>query len=404
MKYPSRYDVAIIGGGIVGLATAMALVSRLGLDLIVLEAEDRLAVHQTGNNSGIIHSGLYYRPGSLKANNCKVGREALYRFCIEHGIPHERCGKVVVASSKSQLKTLNILERNGLANGLEGLKRITPKEIREHEPHVSGIAGLWVPETGIVDFVQVTEKFAQIIRDAGSEISTNSHVVSVRRESQGLVLKTATEEVFARNIINCGGLQSDRIARMCGLKPGIRIIPFRGEYYELDPSKCHLIRNLIYPVSDLQFPFLGVHFTRTIKGRVDIGPNAILAFKREGYERFNFSPRDAFETFTFPGIFRLSLKHWKIGLSEHIRSFSKRIFVKTIQKLLPEIKMNDLRLGGAGVRAQALDQNGSLVDDFRIVEANRMIHVLNAPSPAATASISIGQSIAKMAERKFLLK
>ena len=398
---PTSFDVTIIGGGIVGTATAMALSARPGRSVLVLEAEDRLAAHQTGNNSGVIHSGLYYKPGSLKAANCVAGREAMYRFCQEHGLPHERCGKIVVATREDELPRLANLEQRGGANGLEGMKRLTPEEIREREPHVTGIAGLWVPQTGIVDYIAVTAKFAQIVRDAGGEIRLSSRVLAVRRNGPELVLETASGEVRTRNLINCAGLQCDRVARMCGVEPGVKIVPFRGEYYEIAPARHHLIRNLVYPVPDPQFPFLGVHFTRMVKGGVEAGPNAVLAFKREGYTKTSFSLRDTFETFTYGGALRMFSKHWKMGLGEFQRSFNKKAFLKALQRLLPELRLEDLSPGGAGVRAQAVAPDGGLVDDFKIVEADRMIHVLNAPSPAATASISIGQAIAQMAEESF---
>ncbi len=393
------FDVAIIGGGIVGTATAMALTATAGRSVIVLEAEDRLAAHQTGNNSGVIHSGLYYKPGSLKANNCVAGREAMYRFCAEHGIPNERCGKIVVATDESELPRLKNLEERGGANGLDGLRRLSPEEIREHEPHIAGIAGLWIPQTGIVNYTKVTEAFAGIVRDRGGELRTGARVIGAQRSAGEIILEMAGGEVAARNLINCAGLQSDRVARLCGVEPGVKIIPFRGEYYELAPSSHHLIRHLVYPVPDPQFPFLGVHFTRSIDGGVEAGPNAVLAFKREGYTKTSFSLRDTVETFTYSGALRMFSKHWKMGLGEFQRSYSKRRFLRALQRLLPELTMEDLKPGGAGVRAQAVAPDGGIIDDFRIVEAERMIHVLNAPSPAATASISIGQSIAQMAEK-----
>lgn len=401
MQESGLYDVAVIGGGIVGVATAMALVSKPDRSVVVLEAESRLAAHQTGNNSGVIHSGLYYKPGSLKARNCTEGREAMYRFCAEQGIACERCGKVVVATSPEELPALDRLEERGRANGLEGIQRLTPEAIREREPHVTGLAGLWVPTTGIVDYTEVTEAFARVVREGGGEIRTLARVTAVRREAGGLVLETAQGVVRTRHLVNCAGLQSDRVARLCGVEPGVRIVPFRGEYYELAPEKQGLIRNLVYPVPDPQFPFLGVHFTRMIRGGVEAGPNAVLAFKREGYKKTSFSLRDTFETFTYPGALRLFAKHWRMGLGEFYRSFSKRAFVRALQKLLPEIGINDLEPGGAGVRAQAVGPDGAPIDDFQIVEAERMVHVLNAPSPAATASISIGRILAGLAEKNF---
>jgi L-2-hydroxyglutarate oxidase len=395
------YDVAIIGGGIVGLATAMNLISRRPLSLIVLEAENQLAAHQTGHNSGVIHSGLYYKPGSLKAKNCVEGRESMYRFCQEHGIAHEQCGKLVVATDESELPALATLEERGQANSLKGIRRLRPEEIKEYEPYVAGIAGLFVPETGIVDYKQVSQTYAQLIQQAGGIIRTGARVHGCRQHSSDIVLETAQGEIRCRHLVNCGGLQSDRIARLCGLNPGLKIVPFRGEYYELVPERQFLVKNLIYPVPDPRFPFLGVHFTRMIHGGVEAGPNAVLAFKREGYQRTSFSMPDAIETLTYKGFWQLAGKYWRMGSGEFYRSFSKRAFVRALQKLIPELDFADVHPAGAGVRAQALEPNGFLVDDFRILETARMIHVLNAPSPAATASLSIGRTIADMAEKHF---
>lgn len=396
----TRYDVTIIGGGIVGLATAMALAKARPLALLVLEAEDHLAAHQTGHNSGVIHSGLYYRPGSLKARNCVAGREALYRFCEEHDIPHERCGKVVVATCENELPALDELERRGRANGLQGLRRLAPEEIREIEPHVTGIAGLHVPETGIVDFRQVAAAYAREIERHGGEIRLRTRFERAIPEPQGLALETSTGVIHSRLLVNCGGLQSDRIARQCGVDPGLQIVPFRGEYYELVPERRSLIRHLVYPVPDPRFPFLGVHFTRMIDGKVEAGPNAVLAFKREGYTRSSFSARDVLAYLSYRGFWRMAARYWRMGLREFYRSFSKRAFVAALQQLVPELTMEDVQPAGAGVRAQAMEPDGRLSDDFRIVEAARMIHVLNAPSPAATASITIGRTIAEMALRQ----
>jgi L-2-hydroxyglutarate oxidase len=397
-------DVGIIGGGIVGLATAMALVQSGVRSLVVLEAEDRLAAHQTGNNSGVIHSGLYYKPGSLKAVNCVAGREALYRFCREHGIAHQVCGKLVVATRADEIAVLGELEKKGAANGLKKLRRLGGDELKEFEPHAAGIAGLWVGETGIVDYRQVCEKYAEIIRAGGGEIRLNFRVARVKKDARELILVAGGGDVRCRNLVNCAGLQSDRVAVLCGIKPGLQIIPFRGEYYELVPGRHDLVRNLIYPVPDPRFPFLGVHFTRRIAGGVEAGPNAVLAFKRHGYTKTSFSLRDTAQFAIFPGFWAMGLKFWKMGLGEFYRSFSKKAFVKALQRLVPEIQAADLKPGGAGVRAQALAANGSLIDDFRITEAERMVHVLNAPSPAATASISIGRSIAGIAVKNFALR
>jgi L-2-hydroxyglutarate oxidase len=398
----TQYDIAIIGGGIVGMATAMALVKQSNQKLVILEAEDHLAAHQTGHNSGVIHSGLYYKPGSLKARNCVEGREAMYQFCQEHGIAHENCGKLVVATTEREISALQRLEERGKANGLVGLQRLnSPAELREFEPHVNGVAGLHVKETGIVDYKQVTDTYGKIVEENGGEIRFKSRVNKINRSNGEIVLETASGEVRARNLINCAGLQSDRVARMAGVDPKLQIVPFRGEYYELIPEKHHLVRNLIYPVPDAQFPFLGVHFTRMIHGGIEAGPNAVLSFKREGYSHWSISPKDVLTYTFFSGFWRMAAKHWKMGFGEFYRSYNKRAFVKALQTLLPELRMEDVHPAGAGVRAQALEPNGQLVDDFRIVEKEHMLHVLNAPSPAATASISIGKTLAGMAQKNF---
>lgn len=396
--------MAIIGGGIVGLATAMALVQTFDVSLVVLEAEDKLAAHQTGNNSGVIHSGLYYKPGSLKARNCTAGREALYRFCETHRIAHDNCGKIVVATAAREIPYLDKLEERGRANGLTGLRRLKAEELHEFEPHVNGIDGLHVPQTGIVDYVHVSEKYAEIVRENGGVIEINCRLTGYRPDGSEAVLQTSRGDIRCRYLINCGGLQCDRIARMCGVEPGMKIVPFRGEYYELIPERHHLVKDLIYPVPDPRFPFLGVHFTRIIHGGVEAGPNAVLAFKREGYSRFSFSMHDSWDTLTYSGFWKLAMPYLKTGLGEMYRSFNKAAFVKALQRLIPELTSEDVHRAGAGVRAQAVGKNGRLLDDFHIVEAERMIHVLNAPSPAATASIQIGQTIADMAAKRFNLK
>jgi (S)-2-hydroxyglutarate dehydrogenase len=395
------YDLAIVGGGIVGTATAMELTARKNLSVVILEAEKDLAAHQTGHNSGVIHSGLYYKPGSLKAKNCVEGREALYRFCEEHDIAHERCGKLVVATREAEIASLDELQRRGLANGLRGLKRLGSDEIKEYEPHCTGVAGLLVSETGIVDYTAVTRKYAELAGQRGTEIKTRSAVISVSRWSDQLVLDTRTGPLHCRNLVNCAGLQCDRIARMCGVRPGLKIVPFRGEYYLLAPQRQHLVKNLIYPVPDPRFPFLGVHFTRMIHGGIEVGPNAVLAFRREGYKKWQLSPRDLASWLFYAGFWKMAGKYWRMGLMETWRSYSKRAFVNSMRELVPDIANRDVKRGGAGVRAQALEPDGTLVDDFRIVEAERMIHVLNAPSPAATASISIGKTLAAKAIANF---
>jgi len=398
------FDVTIIGGGIVGMATAMALSEQADLSLLVVEAEDHLAAHQTGHNSGVIHSGIYYKPGSLKAKNCIEGRQALYKFCEEHGIAHERCGKVIVALTQEELPQLENLENRGKANGLVDIRRISGDEIKEFEPHASGLGGIHVPYTGIVDYIQVVDKYADVVKKGGGEIRTSTRVLNVHSDGGEFVLQTANGDVHTRHIINCGGLQSDRVARMCGVDPKLQIIPFRGEYYEIAKEKEFLVRNLVYPVPDPRFPFLGVHFTRMIHGGVEAGPNAVLAFKREGYGFFDISVGDLFQYATFIGFWRMASKYWKTGFGEMYRSLSKAAFVKALQKLVPELDEKDVHRTGSGVRAQALAPNGTLLDDFNIAEAERMIHVLNAPSPAATASISIGKTIAAMAAKNFSLK
>ncbi len=398
-----KFDIVIIGGGIVGLATAYRLTQISNVKIAILEAENRLAAHQTGNNSGVIHSGLYYKPGSLKAKNCVEGRQALYAFCAEHNIAHEQCGKVVVATAEEEIPRLKDLHQRGLANGLKGLQWLEQDELKKYEPHVQGIAGLLVPETGIVDYTAVTQKLAELVTAAGNHVFLNHRFLGLQQKGSQLLVKTSQQNFETRFLINCGGLYSDRIARKCGLNPDVKIVPFRGEYYKIKPEKRYLVKNLIYPVPDPQFPFLGVHFTRMIDGKVEAGPNAVLALKREGYSKTSFSLRDTLETFTYPGFLRLAGKYLKTGLAEYYRSFSKKAFVKALQRLIPAIQAEDLEPGGAGVRAQALEKSGLLVDDFRIIEAPAMIHVLNAPSPAATASLSIGQTIARMAQQNFNL-
>ena len=397
MKQSGIYDVAVIGGGIVGMATAMQLSRQANLSIIVIEAEDRLAGHQTGNNSGVIHSGLYYKPGSLKARNCIEGSQALYHFCEENDISHDRCGKVVVATQERELPALNMLEERGRANGLSGLRRLTAGEIREYEPHAAGLAGLHVPQTGIVDYVQVTQAYARHLQQNGGEILTGARMTGWHRDALDQVIETTAGTIRAHVLINCAGLQSDRVARMCGFNPGLQIVPFRGEYYEITPEKHHLVNNLLYPVPDTRFPFLGVHFTRRIHGGIEAGPNAVPALKREGYSWGAISVRDTAQLVFSPGFWRMGLKFWKMGLGEIYRSLSKKAFVKALQQLLPELQEDDVFRSGAGVRAQALEPNGTLVDDFRILEGPGMVHVLNAPSPAATASLSIGSTVSAMA-------
>jgi len=399
MSQPKMYDVVIIGGGIVGTATAMSL-QELGFkSVIILEAENKLAAHQTGNNSGVIHSGLYYKPGSLKAKNCVEGREQMYKFCEQHNIDNDKCGKIVVAVTPEEVLLLQNLEKRGIANGLTRIKRLSSEELKEYEPHVNGLAGLFVAETGIVDYNQVTKTYAKIILENGGEVKTNSKFLALHKDNRHLVISTVAGEHRAKYLVNCAGLYSDKVAKICGINPGLQIIPFRGEYYKLKKEKEHLVNNLIYPVPDPQFPFLGVHFTRMIKGGVEAGPNAVLAFKREGYSHKDFSANDILEMAAYSGFWKMAAKYYKMGFGEFYRSLSKNAFVRALQKLVPEIEHDDLTQGGTGVRAQAVDPNGNLVDDFRIVEAEKMVHVLNAPSPAATASIIIGKTIANLVKK-----
>ncbi|HEV3003751.1 MAG TPA: L-2-hydroxyglutarate oxidase, partial [Pirellulales bacterium] len=335
--------------------------------------------------------------------NCVEGRETLYRFCAEQGVDYERCGKIVVAATSDELPRLEELQRRGTANGLSDIRRLSAGELREIEPHAAGTAGLHVPQTGIVDYVQTTQAFARLAAEQGAEIQTESCVRNCHRSADGLTLETVQGEFRCRNLIACAGLEADRVARMCGIVPGVQIVPFRGEYYQLTPQRKHLVRNLIYPVPDPRFPFLGVHFTRMVNGGVEAGPNAVLALKRTGYTRTSFSLRDAAEMASFAGLWRMAAKHWRTGLGELHRSWSKRAFVKALQRLVPELNDDDLVPAGAGVRAQAMTSAGALVDDFHIVSSERMVHVLNAPSPAATASISIGRTIAELATKTFAL-
>ena len=396
------YDIAIVGGGIVGLATANALLDvHPGSRIIILEAESQLATHQTGHNSGVIHSGLYYKPGSLKAKFCAEGRDAMYRFCSDHGVPHERCGKIVVATSEDELPRLEELHRRGTANGLQGMKWLTPDEMREYEPNVSGIRGLWVSETGIVDYKSVARVYAKMLQSRGCELRTATRVIGCVHDDGELRIQTISGEIRSKALVNCGGLQSDRVARLCGLDPGVHIVPFRGEYYELKPERRSLVKNLIYPVPDPRFPFLGVHFTRMIGGGVEAGPNAVLAFKREGYRKSDVSMRDIADLVGFGGFWKMSRRNWKMGMAEVWRSYNKHAFVTALQRLIPALKQEDVVPGGSGVRAQAVDVNGGLLDDFHVVRAPKMIHVLNAPSPAATSSLRIGREIASMAIEQF---
>lgn len=390
----------VIGGGIVGLATALALLGRRpGASVVVLEKENTLAAHQTGRNSGVIHAGLYYKPGSLKATTCARGRALLERFCEEHAVPFERCGKVVVATSAEEMPRLDELERRGRANGLEGVRRVGVDELREREPHATGLAALIVPQTGIVDYAAVSRAYAAEIVRRGGEIRTGARAMAIRQGGGQVVVESTAGDVEGRVLVACAGLESDRVARQAGLTTDVVIVPFRGEYWMLAPERSHLVRHLIYPVPDPAFPFLGVHFTRRLGGGIEAGPNAVLALKREGYTRTSFDARDAWDIARFPGFWRMAAKNWLPALREQVRSLSRAAFARACAALVPEVTSSDSTPGGAGVRAQALRRDGMLVDDFAIVEGERMVHVLNAPSPAATASLAIGEDIAERALR-----
>ena len=406
----SQYDLTIIGGGILGLATALKITAaHPRLRLLLLEKEAELARHQTGNNSGVIHSGLYYRPGSLKARTCVTGRKELMKFCDDNSVPYEICGKVVVALGQEELPRLDELRRRGEANGLRGLEIIDTERLKELEPHATGIRGLYVPETGIIDYKKVAAAYAGKIRDAGGDIRLSQRVVGILDRPDEIVLQTSGGDYRSKYLINCCGLQSDLIAKMTGGadqdgEPEHRIIPFRGEYYKIAPERQFLVKNLIYPVPDPTFPFLGVHFTRMAKGGVEAGPNAVLAYAREGYRHTNINVKDLWQTVSFRGFWAMTGKYWQTGFGELYRSLSKAAFVRALQKLLPEIRESDLVPGGAGVRAQAVSASGALIDDFVIQQSRNAIHVLNAPSPGATASLAIGQQICGMAEKNFNLK
>ncbi len=388
------HDFAVIGGGIVGLSTARSLLRRYsGAGVLVLEKEAGWARHQTGHNSGVIHSGVYYKPGSLKARFSKEGGERLVEFCREHGIAYEICGKVIVATEQEEIPSLRNLYERGVKNGLE-VEKIGPEELKELEPHATGIAALKVPSTGIVDFVGVTAAFAKMVAREGGELRTGAEVTGISETGDGVELRTPGESFRARVLVNCAGLHSDRVAALSGVEAGAKVVPFRGEYYELEPERRYLVKNLIYPVPDPNFPFLGVHFTRSVEGGVEAGPNAVLGLAREGYKKTDLNARDLAETLSYPAFWRLVGRNWRTGAGEIWRSLSKKAFVRGLRRLVPEVKEDDLVPTEAGVRAQALMKDGALMDDFLIVEGERSVHVLNAPSPAATACIPIGQSIA----------
>jgi len=408
----NRLDLTVIGGGIVGLATAMEIGGiHPNLKLLVLEKENRLGTHQTGHNSGVIHAGIYYKPGSLKAQSCVAGRRILLDFCDTKGIRYELCGKVIVATQREEIPRLEELFGRGTANGVPGLEMIGPERLREIEPYANGIQGVYSPATGIIDFTQVAQAYAVTVQNQGGQILTSCEVQDILQREDGLIIETSSGEFRSRYLINCAGLFSDKLARMMANddrpeiqeEEDIRIVPFRGEYYTIIPERRYLVRGLIYPVPDPRFPFLGVHFTRTIHAEVEAGPNAVLALSREGYRKSDIDIRDAWQILSYRGLWSLAGKYWKTGLGEIYRSFSKRAFVKALQRLVPAVTADDLAPGGAGVRAQAVSAAGALIDDFVIRQTGNAIHVLNAPSPGATASLAIGKKIADIAEKAFSL-
>jgi L-2-hydroxyglutarate oxidase LhgO len=398
------WDIIVIGGGIVGLASAYKINLRFpDLNILVLEKEPQVAAHQTGHNSGVIHSGLYYKPGSYKAKNCVDGRRELVRFASEHKIPHDVCGKIVVATDPAELPHMNRVFNNGLQNGVEGIRRITAAEIREIEPECTGIEGILVPCTGIIDYAEVARKYVELIegRFPGSRVLTGHEVTRFDKHAETTTVTTPLGNFTTKYIVTCTGLQCDRVAKKEGVKPGMQIVGFRGDYYDLTPEAMHKVRNLIYPVPNPEFPFLGVHFTRMIQGGVECGPNAVFTFKREGYGKTDFNMRDTLEALSYTGTWKLFYKHWRFGLDEYRRAFSKRLFLNRLRRLIPSLQMEDLVPGRAGVRAMALDPAGDMIDDFRIERHGNALHVLNAPSPAATASLAIGSAICAMASEQF---
>lgn len=397
----SNKDVAVIGGGIVGLATAYQLTQRFpSRSVVVLEKEPDLAMHQSGRNSGVLHSGIYYQPGSMKARNCRAGKKAMVRFCEEEGIRYDLCGKVIVATDDREISTLNMIYERGQANGVR-CQRINEEQLKELEPHAAGVAAIHVPEAGIVDYRQVCRRLADRIRERGGAIKTGAAVHDLRPTDDAVVLETAAGQVMTSYVINCAGLYSDRLLELTGARADVKIVPFRGEYYKLRPQAEQLCNGLIYPVPDPAFPFLGVHFTRRIHGGVECGPNAVLAFAREGYDKKTVNLSELAETLAYPGFLKLAYRYWRTGLAEMWRSFSKASFARTLQKLIPEVEQQDLEPAPAGVRAQAITPDGQLLDDFLIQETDRIINMCNAPSPAATASLNIGNHIVDKLSTRF---
>ncbi|MAT58424.1 MAG: L-2-hydroxyglutarate oxidase [Ignavibacteriae bacterium] len=389
-----KFDFIIVGAGIVGLATALKIQEKNPKKkILIIEKERKVAAHQTGNNSGVIHSGIYYKPGSLKAKNCVYGYKLLLDFCDQHNVKYDLCGKVIVAVDQSEVNYLDVLIERGTANGLMNLRKITKEEINEIEPHVNGIAGIFVPQTGIIDYKEVSEKYVELILSNGGILNLNEEVINFNEKEKLVEVITNKSVYTADAVITCAGLHSDKVAKKSHPNLDLKIIPFRGEYYKIKDERKYLVKNLVYPVPDPAFPFLGVHFTRMIDGGVEAGPNAVLAFKREGYKKSDIDLKEIVEIFTWPGFQIVAKKYWKTGFGEFYRSFSKKAFVKALQRLIPEIQEDDLIPGGSGVRAQACDKTGGLLDDFSIIKNKRIVHVCNAPSPAATSSLAIGEHI-----------
>lgn len=397
-----KFDIIVIGAGIVGLATALKIKEKQpGLRLLVIDKEEKIATHQTGNNSGVIHSGLYYKPGSLKATNCISGYHMLLEFCDKHEINYELCGKIVVATSQQEVETMHMLHQRGVENGLAGLKILSESELKEYEPHVAGVAGIHVPQTGIIDYKAVASKYADIIRNMDGAIHLGEKVTGIQPGTSGSVVTTSKDSYETRLVVNCSGLYSDKVAKFTHQTLDVKIIPFRGEYYELAGEKEYLVKNLIYPVPDPNFPFLGVHFTRMINGGIEAGPNAVLAFGRESYTKSQVNLPELVESLTWPGFQKVAMKYWRTGMGEMYRSFSKAAFTRALQKLMPDLETTDLKPGGAGIRAQACDRNGKLIDDFLILENKYAVNVCNAPSPAATSSLAIGNTVSEKVLKHF---
>ncbi len=396
-----EYDVVVIGGGIVGLASAWKLISaHPGIKLCIMEKESAIGTHQTDRNSGVLHSGIYYKPGSAKALNCVKGYQMLLDFCIAQEIPFDKCGKIIIASNEKQLPTLEGIYDRGIQNGLSGIQMIDQKEANEIEPYCHAVKGIWVPQAGIIDFRDVAEQLAELIIAQGGEIINNFKVEKIKESPQEITISSGKRKVSGKLAIACAGLYADHLVRLAGHKTPHQIVPFRGEFYALRPEATHYVRGLIYPVPDINFPFLGVHLTKRINGGVEAGPNAVLAFRREGYKHLDVHAGELLEALGYVGFHKMAMRHWQKGIEEMKRSFSKKAFLKSLQTLVPALEMKDIYRSRAGVRAQALDKNGQLVDDYVVIEQDRMIHLCNAPSPAATSCLSIGEYVAGIAEKK----